>query len=77
MFIHCLLFKTNNALTFGNAPEAGFLALVTFAKDLKAEEGFIRVFQCKWWFEEQFDLQQGGMRWDRFTKVTRCQFGPF
>ena len=26
---------TNNALTFGNAPEAGFLTLVTFAKDFK------------------------------------------
>lgn len=47
LVFQCFLFKTNNALTFGNAPEAGFLALVVFAKDLKAEEGFIRVFSMQ------------------------------
>ena len=38
---------TNNALTFGNAPEAGFLTLVTFAKVFKGKRGFIRVYSMQ------------------------------
>ena len=62
LVFQCLLFKTNNALTFGNAPEAGF-DFGNFCKGfLKAKRVYKGLFNAEGGLRSKLACSKG--KWD-------------